>query len=604
MRETVKVRILAVAVMLFASVLLLVSCGSCEHVYRDGACTECGEAEPGYSPTCPHEYEGGVCVKCSERCLHLYVNGACTECLEVCSHTYTNGVCITCSSVCPHVFLNGVCSVCDFVCAHRYTDGVCSVCGFACAPHYYVDSVCVKCGASCKHEYDDGVCTLCGFADPEHIPSDKGASMYAEIVDKYKYLVLYKLMNEELPPRNDSGEFYTDALYEVVGHFDPTKNFGYSYKDIDGDGYAELLLIENTSRIYAMFTIKDKDIMLVSTFQQGMGYLTEWGDIFFNTKEFDDDGQIFLGNNITRLISGTLVGISYGWDDSDGSFATQGDDVYYVISETGERTELTYEEYKAFKRSYDFYWENATRLTKKANLSFNPALSLSEIADTVADFSTYENIIKTFTYMHTVVTGGKCVRSKWIGGAYDSGMIFESEEDFVIYNKLFMASCLVVSKERAVFGYAMRDLDGDGNEELILLESNFNVLAIFTEIDGRAKLLDSYNDLRTAFIDADGLIHVSERRLPGIEGDFEYFVYEIKNGEPLARVSLGVKYDSESGGSVYYEIADGKTVEMEKSEWDTLYSEYSLDIGDASASEYTEENSGLLFTALPTADSQ
>lgn len=649
MKKNANIMRLAAIILILLSVSLVAACSRCDHHFKDGKCIDCGEIDPAYKDVCVHSYANGVCVSCGFVCTHTYTNGICTTCGTPCAHSYVDGICINCQIPCAHSYMNGTCIICKTACIHRFTDstcaicgtvcthsyiegtcsacgttcvhsyieGVCTTCGIACAhsytegtctacgitcTHIFEVGVCTECGMACAHTYDRGVCTMCGFEDADYRPEDKGRSLYNEIVEKFKYLVLYKYMNEDLPPRIENDPFYMDALYEVVGQFDPTKNFGYSFKDIDGDGYVELLLVEDTNRMYAMFTVKEKAPALVTTFQQGMGYLGNNGIVFFNTKRFDSSGgQIQLGNHIKRLVDGTLVGIVYGWDDSDGSFDTQGDDIYYCISADGVKNELTYDEYKALKSEYAYYWELPTRLTKLNNLQFNPALVASNISDATADFSTYDKIIKTFGYMHSKVTGGKCIRSKWSSGAYDAGMNFASEEDFVVYNRLFAACVLVQSKEKATFGYAMKDLNGDGVEELILLESNFHVLAIFTQVDGKVVLLDSYNDLRTAFIDENGLIHVKQRVLPGLENDCEYFVYKVGGGELVVKIAVGIKFDAKDEQKNIYQISDGTTVDIEETEWDKLYMEFTLDIGETPFNTYTKDHAGLVFVAVLTA---
>ena len=87
-------------------------------------------------------------------------------------------------------------------------------------------------------------------------------------------------------------------------------------------------------------------------------------------------------------------------------------------------------------------------------------------------------------------------------------MIFQTEADFVLYNKLFAAYFLVPESGVATVGYAKKDLNDDGTEELILLDSNSNVFAIFTQVDGGAVLMDSYNDLKKAAIDVGELVSV------------------------------------------------------------------------------------------------
>ena len=217
---------------------------------------------------------------------------------------------------------------------------------------------------------------------------------------------------------------------------------------------------------------------------------------------------------------------------------------------------------------------------------------------------TYDAIIKTFGNMHSLAVEGKWNRSKWIGGAYDEGMIFRSEADFVLYNKLFAAYFLVTKEKIATVGSAKKDLNGDGVEELILLDGNFNIFAIFTQVDGEVVLLDSYNDLRTAFIDADGLIHVKERIIPGyykdskndgIKCDYEAFVYEIRDGKLVEKIAIGIKFDAKGDQEKIYKLSVGTAIDIEQSEWDALYADFTLDLGEATFAAYTKEKSGLVF---------
>ncbi|MBR3681553.1 MAG: hypothetical protein IKL79_06075 [Clostridia bacterium] len=590
------VRIIA-ALLMLALAFTLVACGKCDHQYLRGVCTKCGNVDPNFTENCSHIYVNGVCTSCGTVCSHSFSDGFCDACGVACNHSFTDGVCDKCSYACTHSFTDGACDVCDFTCTHNFVNGICNTCEMACN-HSFTDGVCEKCTYVCTHNFVEGVCSDCATVDPDYVPADAGRSMYSEIVETYKYLILYKYVNEELPPMSDDAPYYTDALYEVAGQFDPAKNFGYSYKDIDGDGYAELLLVEGTSRIYAIFTVRDGAAALVATFQSGMGYLENNGTVFYNSKTFSSSGgQLSLGNHFAKLVGGELVGIAYGWEDGDGNYDTQGDDIYFYISESGEKTVLSKEEYAALRDCYLYYWQSATRITKLSNLSFNPALTAELLTDKTADFSSYDAIIRTFAIMHTEVTGGKCVRSKWTASAYDLGMVFLSDEDFVIYNRLFAACVLVQSNERASFGYARCDLDSDGTEELILLDETYNVLAIFTEADGRPVLLDSYYDRRTAFIDENGLIHVKQRTIPGTEDDSQYFVYELCDGSLAARVEIGVKYDFDGNVSEIYKLSEGVAVGVESDEWNALYAEYEIDLGESSFAVYTKDNSGLTFTA-------
>ena len=573
MKKKSRITLSVVLVLVLACTLLITACEKCEHNFQNGKCIKCQQTDPNYkAPSCVHSYVNGTCEKCGATCAHSYTDGYCTKCGAACTHSYTDGVCALCAKICTHTFFKGSCTAC---------------------------------GTLCTHTYNEGICVTCGAEDPNYLP-EKGRLLYDEIIDKFKYLVLYKYTYQELPSKGDDEPFYTDALYEVVGQYDPAMTLGYSFKDINGDGFDELLLMENKSRLYAMFSIKDKAPVVVATFQSGQGYLKDDGTVFFNTK----NGYKFLGNHITRLVDGELVGIVYGWEDPDDDIAN-GNDIYYYVSEDGTKTYIPKDEYDVIKNEYLYYWENATRLTKLSNLMFHPTLIAPITSSPKADFSTYDAIIKTFGEMHTMAVDGKWYRSAWIGGRYDEGMIFKTEADFVLYNKLLAAYFLMSEDPSATVGYAKKDLNGDGTEELVLLDGSFNVFAIFTEVDGAAVLLDSYNDLKKAFIDADGLIHVSKRIIPGYKNnekkdgyskyDYEAFVYEVGVGALVEKVAIGIKYDTDGAQGAIYKIVDGTPVKVEQAEWDALYAMYAKDLGDATFATYTKENSGLVVVAVPAA---
>ena len=149
-------------------------------------------------------------------------------------------------------------------------------------------------------------------------------------------------------------------------------------------------------------------------------------------------------------------------------------------------------------------------------------------------------------------------------------------------------------------------------DELILLEgTKHHVLAIFTEVSGKAVLLDTYNDLRTAFIDADGLIHVKQTVIPGYKDDDTlYTVYEIKDGKLSAKLSVGEEYRQSgkysSEAYKWYKIEGGNRVELTEEEWNALYAEYALEIDSDEYSgkynAYTEKSAGLTFVQVPLAE--
>ena len=558
---------LMLAAVIFAAAFSLTSCFNHKHSFADGVCTSCGESDPSY--------------------------------VKVCNHTYKNGVCTQCKEFCTHDFSEGLCKVCGFVCSHNYpyVDGKCSVCNRPCA-HVWENGFCKICILPCTHDYDGGVCKACGKDDPDYIPADGGRSLYKDIVDDYVYIITYKNNTEELPPKPDNAPYYTDALYEVGKCFDPSMTLGYSYKDINKDGYVELFLVGIDSRIYGMFTIVDKAPTVVKVFQNGMGYIAPDGMIFYNTNGIDSTTGYYTNQkNHTYLVGDKLVGISYGYHDTDGDLNTNDDMIYFAIGEDGIERTIEKSEYNSYGKFYEHYWTYPTRLNRLSNLRFNPVLIAATISTKTADFSDYAAIVKTLGIMYTEVAGGKFEKFKWTRGDFDLGMRFNSDEDFAIYNSILGAAALLQNSSLLKFGYAEKDLNGDGINELVVMGDKYHVFAIFTLVDGKAVMIDSFSDLRSAFIDEDGNIHVKERIIPGHEDDAEYTVYSIG----AIKTTVGISHNDDGTVKGYYKVIDGERIAITADEYNVLYTQYVADLGTSELHTYTKNNSGLTFTQATAA---
>lgn len=568
-------------------------CFECKHKkYSNGVCEKCGAA-------CVHVYENSVCVVCGEECSHNFLNGACVSCDKPCVHNYVDGTCSVCTKKCAHNFINGFCSICDMPCSHNYVNGVCSVCNGECS-HIYENSVCTVCGVNCPHDFANGVCKDCSAEDPDYIPEDGGVSLYDEIVDKFKELTLYKSTFETLPERTEGDAYYLDALYEVLYYYDPSIDIGYAFKDIDGDGYVEFLITEDSSRLYAIFTIINKIPTCIRTFQNGLGYLAPDGTIFYNVK----NGLIYLENNFSKLVDGELVTFTYGWYDSDENAETD-NDIYFTVDEACVETTISKDEYDEYRRKYNGYWSYATRHTRLSGLRFYLAIETASSANKAAAFFDYEIIIDTFTSMATYIAGdGRYAKTKWTSGESDKRMIFLSDEDYYIYNKITAGCVLLQESTTPVFGYALKDLDNNGVDELLLLDNAYNLFAIFTMVDGNAVLLDSYHEWHTAFIDKNGDIHVKDIVFPGREKDAKYSVYEVAGDKLSLKSSILVTHDLTTVSeklakpSGWYKAVNGEMVAIEQSEYDSLYEAFAGNLGSATYGEYNQLNAGLAFVSV------
>ena len=595
--------ILLVAIMLLA---VLTACGECEHVFADGKCTSCGEPDPNYQATCIHHFTDGVCTNCGE------VDPNYVPPTPVCQHNWTNGVCYECMTICKHDFENGTCKICKLVCSHRFEENsVCEICTYACR-HNYIDAVCNKCGKVCIHNYENGFCTECAEEDPNAIPQDGGASLYGEIVAKFKELALYKTTYGELPPKNEQDAPYVEALRQVADLY-PSKNSdnpdleqGYAFKDINGDGWVELILLERNSYVHGLFTLVDKTPVVVRTFITGMCRITTDGMLFYIDKAWGANGtQTVNANHYDHLVGDQLVGLEYGWYDLEN-----GTTVYYKVEEGSEiEVALTKAEYNDYANNLFLYFvEYGTRLTKLNSFKFVNAIADVSDATIGANFSSYDGIINTFALMHSHVAGGKFERSYWTGGKYDQGMIFYSDVDFDIYNRLLGACVLVQNSSSAVFGHALKDLDGDGSDELILLDNKNNLFGIFTMVDGKPVLLDTYTDLRYACMDSNGLIYVANRMVPGSPKDFEYSIYKLENGTLVNTLTIGCKCNASGTQTGWYKVENDITTSIEQATFNALYGEHFAEkattVSTSNYAAYTLGNAGLVFVPNEEADDE
>jgi len=166
--------------------------------------------------------------------------------------------------------------------------------------------------------------------------------------------------------------------------------------------------------------------------------------------------------------------------------------------------------------------------------------------------------------------------------------------------------CLAVSSAAFPYGlncgYAIKDLNDDGIEELILLTEDYIVLAIFSMVDGDPILLGDYIPRGSCWIDSDGLLHLNG------SGGADYTtnaVYQIADGgaELVLIIEFGtdgVEWVGDVAVTNYYKIINGERVESSEAEYEALGEQYGKYLGEFAGAEATKEVSGLTFTALYT----
>lgn len=128
-------------------------------------------------------------------------------------------------------------------------------------------------------------------------------------------------------------------------------------------------------------------------------------------------------------------------------------------------------------------------------------------------------------------------------------------------------SCQSLPKDKDYFGYALKDLNNDNNNELILLTKDFEILAIFTTINDKPKLVDAYwSRHRCAIYDSNTLYTHSS----GGAANFCYRLQEISknSGELVTLKEYGCDTDH------YYKIINGEKSAINESEYEEFMKAY------------------------------
>jgi len=149
-------------------------------------------------------------------------------------------------------------------------------------------------------------------------------------------------------------------------------------------------------------------------------------------------------------------------------------------------------------------------------------------------------------------------------------------------------------------GYAKKDLNGDEIEELVLLNADYTVIAIFSLKDGRPVLLQRFWDRCGGWIDKNGYVHVGGSN--GADSGSKS-IYKIAEGGG----SLDLLFEFGTDGNEwvndvalikYYKIENGEKKYITEEEYNSISEQYDRYLGNRLSKEVTKEDSGLKFTQL------
>ena len=146
-------------------------------------------------------------------------------------------------------------------------------------------------------------------------------------------------------------------------------------------------------------------------------------------------------------------------------------------------------------------------------------------------------------------------------------------------------------------GYAKKDINGDGINELIFTESTLDIVAIFTVKNSEVVPLITREHLDfLIWLDKNGSIRVQELIVDGqyMTGR-KYLVYEISEGNLKEHIAIGC--DAMKQGD-WHKIEDNQKISISKEEWNALYSQYDICPFGWDEREYTKNHADLTVISL------
>ena len=439
------------------------------------------------------------------------------------------------------------------------------------------------------------VATCCARSPEQQSPKsyEEQKVLYGDIISQYTSLLNAKHNGEELSAPNtenmDAREIaIAEALYGIVDACKDAKaaeTLGYGYKDFDDNGTPELILLSKYNSIRAIFTISDgTPILLESSYDVGDSFLFASQNRFILIRSTVTD-HIEEGIFYTCHVDGDKM----IYDDVSGKVYDQEKretlEVFRIVD--GNRTPIDEDTFRALNLEYEKAGTDYAEFSKleSPRIHFPLAENVIDQNLPVADFSDYDAIRQTYLTISTCLEEFKL--SQWIEGKYDNLFSFPSDRSFEYYIRLLYTAY----HGNRDMGYDEIDLNGDGLDELVLMNEDYRIKAIFTKKDGVPVLVDTFVlPYHTCWLDDERLIHVD---LEGYD-ELKYSLYEFtKNGEYNLLYSIYV----DNYGR--YLTKDGKIEPLAYEEsMELYYNNYIRYPEPFAPNEHTRNVSGLTYTAL------
>ncbi|MBQ8345227.1 MAG: hypothetical protein IJY42_03065 [Clostridia bacterium] len=376
------------------------------------------------------------------------------------------------------------------------------------------------------------------------------------------------------------------AYYMWDGSFhllDETENT-FAAVDMNGDGQTEVVLESGAENMLVLRTL---DGLILGYRFPVSNMVRLYADGTFDFTDTAAEGHTYGRAKLT--FSGTTVQTTSLWHIiNDGTDHVE----YYIGTQRVAKANL--DAYIATLEDEELSFCGRTKENVTALLSCpgnNPA------EKTPADFTSYDSILATYRHMVELIPLG----GPWAfeNGSFASLFTFSDKDAYETYCALLHAVGQYDAdhgESQNAFGYAQKDLNGDGAQELILLSDRYEILGIFTSTP-TPTLVFCYRSRVECSIREDGTLFVCAWGA----STYDYRHCAIRSdgtAETLLHYGTFADIANEDESLTYYQIGDdGQRVTLTEEAWNTLHASFLCPCG-CLMNEQTKNHGGLVWKPL------
>ena len=258
---------------------------------------------------------------------------------------------------------------------------------------------------------------------------------------------------------------------------------------------------------------------------------------------------------------------------------------YYINDLSVSKNEiLSYFEECNCKEKCEIYEFNDENIEKYITVeTFSDKSYFCSCPETKTDYDGYCNIINLYKDLILYKNEGNNVTTFDLSGYADISSEVSSALQQIVFNN-----------RHQLMGYAFKDINNDGTTELVLLDRDYNILAIFASVDKKAVLLDTFGvGNNTGAIDKDGKIYKSSYSKG--ETFCDKIMTLTESGELVEDVKYGCSDLDEEQAAKYYKYVAGERVYISKAELHELSSQHSSVFSDTAK---VTNGSGIAFNEI------